>query len=147
VDAEAMTQQPPITPGSGIVSTDWLPGPSDGSQSSVVVSFTDFRSESDEDWQQIATLGISLAESWPIMRGAVGLWLWGKQAEWRGGSLSVWESHADLRRFIRWPVHVAIMNDWRGRTVVRSTGWEDERFAPTQVWSRAEAHMLARRDV
>jgi hypothetical protein len=81
------------------------------------------------------------------MRGAVGLWLWGKQAGWRGGSLSVWESHADLRRFIRWPVHVAIMNDWRSRTVVRSAGWEDERFVPARVWSRAEAHMLATRDV
>jgi hypothetical protein len=27
-------------------------------------------------WQQIAELGMKLAESWPIMRGAVGLWLW-----------------------------------------------------------------------
>jgi hypothetical protein len=79
--------QPPITPGGGLFSTDWLPGPSDGVQSPVVVSFTDFHSNSDEDWQQIAQLGMKLAESWPIMRGAVGLWLWGKPAEWRGGSL------------------------------------------------------------
>jgi hypothetical protein len=84
------TGQPPITPGSGILSTDWLPGPSDGSRSPVVVSFTDFYSDSEEDWQQIAALGMKLAESWPIMRGAVGLWLWGKQVEWRGGSLSIW---------------------------------------------------------
>src|ERR1700727_46064 len=64
------TGQPPITPGGGLFSTDWLPGPSDGMQSPVVVSFTDFHSNSDEDWQQIAELGIKLAESWPIMSGA-----------------------------------------------------------------------------
>jgi hypothetical protein len=63
------TGQPPMTAGSGILSTDWVPGPSDGTQSPVVVSFTDFRSNSEEDWQQIAALGIKLAESWPIMRG------------------------------------------------------------------------------
>ena len=84
------TGQPPITPGSGILSTDWVPSPSDGAQSPVVVSFTDFHSDSDEEWQQIAALGIKLAESWPIMRGAVGLWLWGKHVDLRGGSLSVW---------------------------------------------------------
>jgi hypothetical protein len=70
-----------MTPGSGILSTDWVPGPSDGTRSQVVVSFTDFHSDSEEEWQQIAALGIKLAESWPIMRGAVGLWLWGKHAD------------------------------------------------------------------
>ena len=60
-----------------------------------MVSFTDFHSDSDEDWQQIAVLGVKLADSCPIMRGAVGLWLWGKQIELRGGSVSVWESDPD----------------------------------------------------
>jgi hypothetical protein len=113
----------------------------------VVVSFTDFHSDSDEDWQQIAGLGVKLAESWPIMRGAVGLWLWGKQVERRGGSLSVWESYADLRRFIRWPVHVAIMKNWRDRVRVQSACWDDERFVPSQAWLRAEAQMRAPREM
>src|ERR1700759_4884250 len=65
--------QPPITAGSGLLSTDWLPGPSDGTQSPVVVSLTDFHSDCDQDWQQIVELGMKLAESWPIMGGAVGL--------------------------------------------------------------------------
>jgi hypothetical protein len=73
--------QPPITPGAGVLGTDWLPGPSDGTQSPVVVSFIDFHADSEEDWQQIAELGMKLAESWPIMRGAVGLWLWRDPAE------------------------------------------------------------------
>jgi hypothetical protein len=112
-----------------------------------MVSFTDFHADSDKDWQQIAELGIKLAESWPIMRGAVGLWLWGKPVEWRGGSLSIWDSTADLRRFIRWPVHVAIMRNWRGRIHVQSASWNDERFVPAPTWLRAEAHMRAPRDM
>jgi hypothetical protein len=139
--------QPPMTTGSGILSTDWIPGPSDGTQARVVVSFTDFHSDSDEEWQQIAALGMKLAGSWPIMRGAVGLWLWGKHGELRGGSLSVWDSHADLHRFIRWPVHVAIMKNWRGRVRVRSASWDDERFVPPQAWLRAEAHIQTPRDM
>jgi len=122
--ASSWTGQPPITPGSGILSTDWLAGPSDGTQSPV----------------------LKLAESWPIMRGAVGLWLWGNQVEWRGGSLSIWDSHADLRRFIRWPVHVAIMKNWRGRIKVRSASWDDERFVPAQAWLRAEQYLHDLRD-
>jgi hypothetical protein len=141
------TGQPPITPGGGLLSTDWLPGPSAGTQSPVVVSFTDFHSHSDEDWQQIAQLGMKLADSWPIMGGAVGLWLWGKPAERRGGSLSIWDSTADLHRFIRWPVHVAIMKSWRGRIRVQSASWDDDRFGPAQAWLRAEAHMRAPRDM
>src|ERR1700689_2042443 len=141
------TGQPPITPGGGLFSTDWLPGPSDGIQFPVVLSFNDFHSKSDEDWQQIAELGMKLAESWPIMRGAVGLWLWGKPDERRGGSLSIWESKADLHRFIRWPIHVAIMKNWRGRIRVQSASWDDERFVPAQAWLRAEAHMRAPRDM
>jgi hypothetical protein len=137
--------QPLITPGTGLFSTNWQPGPSDGTQSPVVVSFTDFHTDSDKDWQQVAELGIKLAESWPIMCGAVGLWLWGKPAEWRGGSISVWDSRADLRRFVRWPVHAAIVKNWRGRVRVQSASWNDERFVPAQAWLRAEDHMRARR--
>jgi hypothetical protein len=112
-----------------------------------VVSFIDFQSDSDEDLRQIAELGMKLAESWPIMRGAVGLWLWLNPAECRGGLLSIWDSNADLRRFIRWPVHVALMENWRGRVRVQSASWDDQRFVPAQAWLRAEAHMLAPRDM
>ena len=60
--------QPLITPGTSLISTDWLPGPSDGTQTPVVVSFTDFHTDSAKDWQRVAELGMKLAESWPIMR-------------------------------------------------------------------------------
>lgn len=134
-------RQPPITPNSGLLSTDWLAGPHHATTSSVVVSFTDFRADSGEDFQRIFQTGMKLRESWPIMRGAVGLWLWGKPAEFRGGALSVWEGRDDLHRFVRWPVHIAIIKEWRGRIEVFSDSWDDERFDPRQAWSRAEMHM------
>ncbi|OBH87575.1 hypothetical protein A5681_13140 [Mycobacterium scrofulaceum] len=137
----AATGRPPITPGAGLISTDWLPGPCDSTRLPVVVSYTDFHAGSEKDWHRVAELGMKLAESWPIMHGAVGLWVWGKPAEWRGGSLSVWHSGSDLRRFIRWPVHAEIMKNWRGRLRVESASWTDERFVPTAVWRRAEEHM------
>jgi hypothetical protein len=80
------------------------------------------------------------------MHGAVGLWLWTKRSELRGGSLSVWDSRTDLRRFVGWPVHTAIMRDWRDRIEVLADTWEDESFVSTLAWTRAETHMRERRD-
>ena len=137
--------QPPITPGTGLLGTDWLPGPSDGTQSPVVVSFIDFHADSERDSQQIGELGMKLAESRPIIRGAVGLWR--KPAEWRGGSLSIWDSTADLHHFISWPVHVAIMKNWRAPVRVQSASWDDQRFVPARAWLRAEAHLSGPRDM
>jgi hypothetical protein len=140
-------RQPPITPDSGLLSTDWFAGPHDGAQTPVVVSFTDFRADSEQDFQQIFGTGMKLRESWPIMRGAVGLWLWGKPAEFRGGALSFWERRDDLRRFVRWPVHTAIIKEWQGRIEVLSESWDDERLDPRQAWSRAEIKMRESRQL
>jgi hypothetical protein len=139
--------QPPITPDSGLVSTDWLPGPLSGTTAPVIVSFTDFGAHSREDSEAIIQTGLGLAESWPIMHGAVGLWLWAKPGELRGGSLSVWSLRDELRNFIRWPVHVAIMKEWRGRIEVHAETWEDQRFGAIEAWSRAEKLMRAPREL
>lgn len=138
--------QPPITSDSGVFSTDWLPGAEDGTRSPVVVSFTDFRATTDDELAEIFRTGLDLGNSWPIMSGAVGLWLWGKPSEMRGGSLSVWQSEKDLRRFYRWPVHAAIVTAWRRRIEVRSQRWEDASFAVDQAWLRAEWYMRLPRD-
>jgi hypothetical protein len=124
--------QPGMTPGSGIVSSGWLPGPEHARDGSVEVSYQP---------------GTTLGESWPIMSGAVGVWLWGKPSELRGGSVSVWRTDADLRRFVSWPVHVSIMNAWRPRIEVRVHHWTDSTFIPDRAWSRAEEYMRLPRDV
>lgn len=138
--------QPPITHGEGLVSSDWLPGPEHDTQLPVVVSFTDFRASTDDDLADIYLIGQDLGQSWPIMSGAVGVWLWGKPSELRGGSVSVWRSDDDLRRFVGWPVHASIMKAWRPRIEVRLQRWDDDRFVPDQVWLRAERYMRIPRD-
>jgi hypothetical protein len=142
-DAAASSVLPPDC---GIDSTPWLPGPLAGTTGSVVVSYTDFRATSTEDLEQIFATGLKLSANWPIMHGAVGLWLWTKRSELRGGSLSVWDSKTDLRRFVGWPVHTAIVRNWRDRMEVLAQTWEDESFIPALAWSRAEIHMREQRD-
>ncbi len=138
---------PPITPGTGLFSSNWLPGPDDGTASPVVVSFTDFRATTPDDLAEIFRTGIDLGQNWPIMSGAVGIWLWGKPGELRGGSVSVWRTDTDLRRFVRWPVHAAIVNTWRTRIEVRARRWSDASFDPGQAWLRAEQHMRVARQM
>lgn len=133
--------QPPISPGSGIVSAPWIAGPHEATPGSVVVSFTDFRASSEEQQQQVFDTGLILRKNWPVMQGAVGLWMWAKPEELRGGSFSVWTSRADLQRFIRWPVHVAIMQEWKDRIGVVADSWETERFDAGEAWARAEAQI------
>lgn len=139
--------QPPITPGADVFSSDWLPGPEDGTGSPVVVSFTDFRATLDGDLAEIFRTGVDLGQNWPIMSGAVGLWLWGKPSELRGGSVSVWRTVDDLQRFVRWPVHAAIIKAWRDRIEVRAERWADPRFLAEEAWLRAEHYMRLPRTV
>jgi hypothetical protein len=133
--------QPPITPGVGVFSSDWLPGPEDGTGSSVLVSFTDFRATVTEDLAEIYRTGMDLGKNWPIMSGAVGLWLWGKPSELRGGSVSVWRTDDDLKRFVSWPVHLGIMENWRARIEVSTQRWSAPGFVAEQAWLRAERFM------
>lgn len=130
--------EPPIALAGDIVRAAWIGGPHEDTAGAVVVSFTDFRANTEEDQEQIFEIGLRLRETWPVMHGAIGLWLWAKPGELRGGSLSIWQDHDALRRFVRWPTHVATIRDWRERISVASTTWESENKQPAEVWARAE---------
>lgn len=132
-----------VVPSNGIFALDWVDGPhSNSPTSAIVASFTDFRAENHDDLKEIFDTGIELGKNWPIMEGAIGLWLWGKPADLRGGSLSFWRSEADLRRFVGWRVHTTIIQKWRSRVTVRSRTWHDEEFRPSDAWVRAERLMV-----
>lgn len=121
----------------GTVLMPWKPGPRTDAEGSVVVSVTDFLAQSEQDVQQIYALGMELGETWPVLHGAVGVWLWGRPAQWRGGSISVWDTERDMRRFVRWPVHARIMRNWRGRVQVATDLWRADRFDIEEIWARA----------
>ncbi|WP_327119877.1 hypothetical protein OHB12_14765 [Nocardia sp. NBC_01730] len=121
----------------GTVLMPWQAGPRQGLSGSVFVSVTDFLAGSDEDVQLIYKTGMELGRTWPVMHGAVGLWLWGRPSELRGGSISVWETEKDMRHFVRWPVHTDIMRKWRGRVGVAADSWQAAQFEVEEVWARA----------
>ncbi|NUP26974.1 MAG: hypothetical protein HOQ44_09825 [Nocardia sp.] len=130
-----MTAAPPFS--EGTVLMPWKPGPAADSTGAVFVSVTDFLATSEPDVRQIYELGLELGETWPVLQGAVGVWLWGRPAQFRGGSISVWDSEHAMRRFVRWPVHARIMRAWRGRVRVAADSWHADRFDIESVWARA----------
>jgi hypothetical protein len=99
------------------------PGPVPRSDGPVVVSYTEFTARRFRDLPGIAWAGLGLRRGWWAMPGAVGVVLYVDVRARRGGSLSLWASEADLRRFVALPRHVAIMRRFRARVTVRATTW------------------------
>ena len=122
----------------------WLPwreGPAADAKGPLVVSLTDFRSHRRRDLPMVYLTGWRLREGWYAMPGAVGLWLWGQPHTRRGGSLSIWESEADLRRFVSLPAHLEIMRHYRSRGVVESATWTIEECDLQLVRRQAEQRL------
>jgi hypothetical protein len=117
----------------------WTEGPS-RADGSVLVSVTDFEVTGVRDRIGAWVLGLRLRRAWPSMPGAIGLWLWVKPLRRRAGSVSVWRSEEDLRRFVAWPRHVAIMRRYRGAGDLTSTSWWAE-FDAAQIWATAERRL------
>jgi heme-degrading monooxygenase HmoA len=89
----------------------------------VVVSLTEFTARRARDLPGIVREGVALGQAWWAMPGAVGLVLYVDPVARRGGSVSVWESAEDLRRFVGLPRHAAIMKAYRSRVTVRAASW------------------------
>jgi hypothetical protein len=119
--------------------TPWKPGPQQAAGGSVLISVTDFTLHGWRDLPRVWVTGMWLRGKWSRMDGAVGMWLWADPLHRRSGSISVWTDEAALRRFVRWPVHVAIMRRYRDKGTLRATSWPAERF------DRAEALKTAHR--
>jgi hypothetical protein len=117
--------------------TRWAPGPAIGADSAVVVSVTDFTAHRIRDLPGIALTGLRLRMGWYAMPGAVGLWLWSVPMQARSGSVSVWTSEDDLRRFVGLPLHVDVMRRNRDRGTLRSTTWTADEFVRADVLRRA----------
>jgi hypothetical protein len=110
----------------------------------VVVSLTDFRAHRLRDLSGIYWSGLRLREGWYAMPGAIGLWLWGRPLErGRGGSVSVWQSEADLRRFVGLPAHLAIMRKYRSLGTLNSATWEMDRFSLPTARAAAQQRIEA----
>jgi hypothetical protein len=112
--------------------------------SSVVVSVTDFASHRRRDLAGVALVGLRLRMGWYAMPGAVGLWLWSLPLQARSGSISVWTSEDDLRRFVGLPLHVEVMRRNARRGTVRATTWNAEEFVSSEVLGRARQWIVSK---
>jgi hypothetical protein len=98
-------------------------GPVAAGDAPVVVSLTEFTARRARDLPAIARDGLALARGWWALDGAIGVTLYVDARRRTGGSLSLWRSDADLRRFVGLPRHVAIMRRHRDRVTVRAATW------------------------
>ncbi len=120
----------------------WTSGP-DALGGPVLVSVTDFAVSRLDDMIRVYFEGLRLRRAWPSMRGAIGMWLWTKPLGMRSGSVSVWRSEEDLRRFVRWPAHVEIMRRYRHAGELRSACWTEASFNAPRIWAGAAARLAA----
>jgi hypothetical protein len=107
----------------------------------VLVSVTDFHLQRTGDLLRVYLVGLRLSRAWGSMSGAVGMWLWTKPLGKRSGSVSVWRSEEDLRRFVRWPRHVELMRGYHRAGELTSTTWREARFEATGIWARAATQL------
>jgi len=125
--------------------TPRTPGPESRADGPIVVSVTDFAVARWRDVPRVTLTGLRLRLGWYAMPGAVGLWLWSMPARRRSGSISVWTSEDDLRRFVGLPEHVAVMRRNRERGELRSTTWRAERYAPRDLLAAARTWIMEKR--
>jgi len=122
----------------------WQPGPARvGSNEPVFVSLTDFRIHHPPYAPGAWRTGMGVRRSWPRVPGALGLWLWAKPLSLRSGSVSVWRSEDDLKRFIRSPAHLAIMRKYRPRMSGTSASFTAQRFERETIWTEALERLTA----
>jgi hypothetical protein len=115
----------------------WRPGAADRADGPVLVSVTDFRLYSARDLPGAYQAAMRLRRDWPELEGAVGMWLWAQPLQKRSGAVSVWQRSEDLSRFVRWPVHVAIMRKYREAGEITSISWHSDCFVAAQTWREA----------
>jgi hypothetical protein len=75
------------------------------------------------------------------MPGAIGVVLYLDVLTKTGGSLSIWASEDDLRRFVALPRHTAIMRRYRDRVRVRATTWTTENFSLAEAWEQRDERL------
>lgn len=117
------------------------PGPVARGDGPVIVSLTEFTAHQLRDLLPIARDGLALTRGWWAMPGAIGVSLYLDVARRRGGSLSVWASEEDLRRFVGLPRHLAIMRTYRDRVGVRSATWWMQPYRTREAWEQGASQL------
>jgi hypothetical protein len=116
-------------------------GPLPRGEGPIVASLTEFTPRHARDWPLIARDGLALTRGWWAMAGAIGVVLYGDVHDRCGGSLSLWATEEDLRRFVALPRHTAIMRRYRDRGTVRAAMWTAEGLDLDATLAQREARL------
>lgn len=112
------------------VRTPWKRGPAAEAPGPFLISYTEFTPHSLRDVPGIYRAAERLRKAIAELEGAVGVNIYWQFRERRGGSLSVWEDEAALRRFVSLPFHLEVMRRYRNRGSLRAISWQAESFGP-----------------
>jgi heme-degrading monooxygenase HmoA len=105
-----------------------------GDDGPALVSVTDFHPHHARAAPGVFLSALRLREGWYAMPGALGMWLWTRPLQrGRCGSVSVWESEADMRRFVALPAHLAIMRKYRSLGTLNSATFSIDQPLPLAV--------------
>jgi hypothetical protein len=110
------------------VRTTWKRGPAAELAGPFLVSYTEFTPHTMRDIPEIYFAAERLRNACTELEGAVGVTTYWQLFRRRGGSLSVWEDEAALRRFVSLPFHLEIMRQYRSRGSLRAVDWRVESF-------------------
>lgn len=127
--------------------SSWTSGPAADIDGPVLVAVTAFQADTARDLPGIFRSGLTLRRAWPRLDGAVGMWLWARPLERRCGSVSIWQGEQDLRGFVAWPAHVAIVRRYRGRGRLTSLTWQAARCDLAAIWAEARPHLSGEGDL
>lgn len=120
------------------MASGWQSGPAAKTASPVLVSATEYTFNRFRDIPGIILTGMRMRRILIEMHGAVGVTLYAQLHRRRVGSMSVWESEADLHQFVVHPKHIPVMAKYRKIGTLRSATWRTDRFVLADAWREAE---------
>jgi hypothetical protein len=128
------------------VRTTWKRGPAAESAGPFLISYTEFTPRTLRDLPALGLASERLRGACAELEGAVGVTTYWQLFRRRGGSVSVWEDEAALRRFVSFPYHVEIMRRYRPRGTVRATAWQADSFDLRAAFVEGQRALDAGRD-
>lgn len=121
----------------------WTPGPESEAQDALFVSVTRFEAFRMRHLPGIAYAGVTMMRRWHEIPGAVGTWLWVDALDRASGSVSVWRTESDMRKFVRWKPHLEIVSRYRLKGRMSSTSWSVPRLERRDIRTDAARWLSA----
>ena len=119
----------------------WKKGAAAGGAASGVVSATRTEVHRYRDLPAISRRGLRLRSAWPATPGAIGVQVAAEPLRRTTWTISLWETEADLKGFVRSQPHIDILTPFRRRMSVAGTTWSTDSFVLKDAWAEARRRL------